>query len=329
MRDIGSQLSGKAAHLVSQLRPVTGRMSLSANVQHCRCLEFASSRCVLAIHDKWLRSEILARYSLLPAREGGLDFVRVRGRLNVEIGTEFAPLRIDSTWAQSVVSAGRNGEVYFARGSNIGTVWEAGSWSGRRIRGRKAELATDLVLAAIDREIAWHISLSQPTFVFFHAAILVDERLTVVLLGGSGSGKTTLAEGLMARGMHLVTDDVAPWDPANEAFHHFPRISMRRNRPQAKATSDVGARQPRSRGRLCCFQLRLGKSGNTVRPLLAGEALESALEARLFDDPRSATHFNRSLPAFVHSSQWFLLPTIQGRPELATDAIVKSLCSIN
>ena len=83
---------------------------------------------------------------------------------------------------------------------------------------RADELLQYLEWLAISQAIA-----ATERYAVFHAAALMCDALTVMLVGPSGAGKSTLALNLIQRGWQPLTDDTALVDNQTDAIHPFPR----------------------------------------------------------------------------------------------------------
>jgi hypothetical protein len=71
-----------------------------------------------------------------------------------------------------------------------------------------AEMAAHLLVPA-----AWSVVLAARQRESLHgSAVTCDGHSAVAVLGHSGSGKTTAAQGMIARGWHLLTDDLVTFD---------------------------------------------------------------------------------------------------------------------
>jgi hypothetical protein len=66
-----------------------------------------------------------------------------------------------------------------------------------------------------------------------HAAALARRGRAVILAGDGGAGKTTIALALAARGLELLSDEMAILDPATSTIHPYPRrVHVRPGTPE-------------------------------------------------------------------------------------------------
>jgi len=74
--------------------------------------------------------------------------------------------------------------------------------------------------------LATQLLKNQPRNLLLHAATVVDEQHSIIIIGPSGAGKTSVALELVRRGMYYATDEFTAIDGAN--ILPFPRSAVRK-----------------------------------------------------------------------------------------------------
>lgn len=105
-----------------------------------------------------------------------------------------------------------------------------------------------------------------------HAAALAHRGRSLLLVGDSGSGKTTLALALAARGLELLSDELAVLDPSTGEIHPYARhVHVRPGTPELVDGLAPLARRPRRElgGGIAWSVDRAvaGRAGTVPRPL--------------------------------------------------------------
>jgi hypothetical protein len=131
--------------------------------------------------------------------------------------------------------------------------------------GAALDLLEQLVLAIVSR-------LHRRGLYGIHAAALGHRGRSLVLVGDSGSGKTTLALALAARGLELLSDELAVLDPLTGEIHPYARrVHVRPGTPELVAGLEAVSRLPRRElGGGIAWSLdrsAVGRAGTVPRPL--------------------------------------------------------------
>ncbi|AFY19326.1 hypothetical protein PputUW4_02125 [Pseudomonas sp. UW4] len=282
---------------------------------------FDSIRIRLHICDVLMRKAFLARYpaSMQSRLNDNEADVMVLGRITDS--SEEVHMRISSQWAESQIVR-KDGKIHFARGDYRGELSEAGSWCGYIQNGPKTPEnnpgITNLLVAAMDREIVYHISEHAADLIFLHAAVAQKSDQEIVLIGDSGMGKSTLSKALCENGWTLLTDDIAPWDPSREIFLSFPRVSMFNSAPNFNNACILKNTGLNSRS---YYVLRRGENKSGIISLGAEMILSYLYRSRLFDDPKSDAKFSRKIIQLVGSGKWNELHLVDGDIDLAVSQI--------
>lgn len=98
-------------------------------------------------------------------------------------------------------------------------LWQGESPSGARFEGPDA---AD-VLSWLDDELTIGMQHRRPDLLFVHAAALVRGGRALLLVAESGGGKSTTTWAALHHGFALLSDELAPVDPASLVVHPYPR----------------------------------------------------------------------------------------------------------
>jgi hypothetical protein len=105
--------------------------------------------------------------------------------------------------------------------------------------------AMDDVMPVVNRAVVTAFIRARPDLVWLHAGAMKSEGRALVLIGGWGHGKSTIAASLLNRGWTYLSDDIAPFDPANLTVHPFPEMPRVRRNPGALLDRAAVARLPK------------------------------------------------------------------------------------
>ncbi|UHD17150.1 hypothetical protein [Thiocapsa bogorovii] len=87
------------------------------------------------------------------------------------------------------------------------------------------------LLFALQQDIVVGIQCLRPDLVFVHAAVVQRGGRAFVLAAPSGSGKSTLCWAMLHHGFRLMSDELAPVDPATLRIKPFPLAVTLKARP--------------------------------------------------------------------------------------------------
>lgn len=106
---------------------------------------------------------------------------------------------------------------------------------------------TGYLLHWIETDIILALQRLRSDLYFIHAAVLEFAGRIVLLVGESGSGKSTLAWALLHHGFRYVSDELAPFDPAQKVVHSYPHALCLKRDPPPPYTLPAGiCRTPRT-----------------------------------------------------------------------------------
>jgi hypothetical protein len=178
--------------------------------------------------------ETRARYDVLGVR------VSVRSALPAAIDLidgSYGPFRVASGGETDAgielrASAVRSGEFEVITADRSIRAWATSS-------GAALDLLEQLVMAIVS-------GLHRRGLYGIHAAALGHRERSLILVGDSGSGKTTLALALAARGLELLSDELAVLDPLTGDIHPYARrVHVRPGTPELVEGLEPVARLPR------------------------------------------------------------------------------------
>ena len=126
---------------------------------------------------------------------------------------------IESLYGGFRAASGDAGARFRLERSPDGRRWRCESPSGAFAEWRDPVEA----LAWLDDELTIGVQHRRPDLLFVHAAAIARDERAVLLVAESGGGKSTTTWAAVHHGFALLSDEVAPVDPASLLVHPYPR----------------------------------------------------------------------------------------------------------
>jgi hypothetical protein len=137
---------------------------------------------------------------------------------------DLAPF-VDSLYAGFGASHGGDEDVFRLSRSPRG--WRGESPSLSSVEWRESVSG----LAWLDDQLTLGAQYRRPDLLFLHAAAIAREGRVVLLVAESGGGKSTTTWAALHHGFALLSDELAPLDPATLLVHPHPRAVCLKARP--------------------------------------------------------------------------------------------------
>ena len=204
--------------------------------------------------------EAVARYDVLGVRVGVRSVLRSALDL---IDGSYGPFRVAGDGETDAgielrASTDRSGSFEVVAADRSVRAWATST-------GAELDLLEQLVMSIV-------AGLHRRGLYGIHAAALGHRGRSLILVGDSGSGKTTLALALAARGLELLSDELAVLDPRTGEVQPYARhVHVRRGTPELVDGLEPIARLPqRDLGGGIAWSLErdaVGRAGTAPRPL--------------------------------------------------------------
>ena len=117
-----------------------------------------------------------------------------------------------------------------------------GHWQGVSLSGQAAEWArASDALAWLDDELTVGVQTRRPDLLFLHAAAITRGERVALLVAESGGGKSTTTWAALHHGFSLLSDELAPVEPASLLVHPYLRSICLKSRPPRGYPLPAGA----------------------------------------------------------------------------------------
>ncbi|WP_143218537.1 hypothetical protein [Achromobacter xylosoxidans] len=293
-----------------------------ANCVTRRTVVLGQKRLVIAFTDSGILDALSRRYEFEPCNYPGLP---------IDVLVDWSPKRpgrlivADVSGQIDLFDTSNPAAIHFASKKN-GELQFAGSWGGveaTALHGDAVASASGLTCLAADQALAAAFMRALPEYICLHAAVVVSESSSIMLIGPSGAGKSTISSLLSSDTAYIFADDLVAYSSKLNCVIRLPRWSAGYRGPRRESFRSC-ARGEGGASHIVFIGLK-SRCRTKLLELDPIAALQRIGTSLIMGPPRCSALGFQSVSALVtHSRCWELTP-LEGAPKISAGLLANLL----